>query len=92
MEAATPPIPSKDAEADHLGENVSPQHPTNTGHFCPSKFFLHILPFYHFIYCLLHYFYWLATLHNNFCYIPSVYVTAVFLSYFSYYYVSYLGE
>ncbi|KAM0890768.1 hypothetical protein ACQ4PT_026853 [Festuca glaucescens] len=30
MEAATPPIPSKDAEVDHLGENVSPQHPTNT--------------------------------------------------------------
>ncbi|KAM0860728.1 hypothetical protein ACQ4PT_046390 [Festuca glaucescens] len=30
MEATTPPIPSKDAEADHLGENVSPQHPTNT--------------------------------------------------------------
>ncbi|KAM0821849.1 hypothetical protein ACQ4PT_071901 [Festuca glaucescens] len=30
MEAATPPIPSKDAEADHLGENLSPQHPKNT--------------------------------------------------------------
>ncbi|KAM0904308.1 hypothetical protein ACQ4PT_018098 [Festuca glaucescens] len=30
MEATTPPIPSRDAE-DHLGENVSPQHPTNTG-------------------------------------------------------------
>ncbi|KAM0884639.1 hypothetical protein ACQ4PT_030878 [Festuca glaucescens] len=30
MEAATPPIPSKDAEADHLGENLSPQHPRNT--------------------------------------------------------------
>ncbi|KAM0827702.1 hypothetical protein ACQ4PT_068020 [Festuca glaucescens] len=29
MEATTPPIPSRDAE-DHLGENVSPQHPTNT--------------------------------------------------------------
>jgi hypothetical protein len=40
MEATTPPIPSRDAE-DHLGENVSPQHPTNTCHFCLSKFFFH---------------------------------------------------
>ncbi|KAM0894786.1 hypothetical protein ACQ4PT_024246 [Festuca glaucescens] len=30
MEATTPPIPSRDAK-DHLGENVSPQHLTNTG-------------------------------------------------------------
>jgi hypothetical protein len=44
MDAITLPIPSKDAEADHLGDNLSPQHPRNTGPFWPSKIF-YFLPF-----------------------------------------------